>query len=105
NTSETAKSPIKTANKSNPALKLEKPKVNLSAPSIGAEPTIARQMPITPLINPFITDLPIKLIIIVSENIPTAKYSNGPNFTAKLARIGDININTTMLINPPTNEN
>ena len=77
------------------------PKVKRLTPSMGSMPMQEISSPTKPISRPLIWDFPPTLAIIVSPKRARAKYSAGPNFSAKLAMGGAANSRTAQLNRPP----
>ena len=96
--------PINEAVNGTPERRLGIPKVNLGFPSIGSIPIVDIINPNPPEISPFVIDFVLAPAIIVNPNIDSQKYSAGPNFNARVARVGANKYNEIELSIPPIKE-
>ena len=90
--SEIAKIPISVGRVSNPAIRLEEPKVKRAVPSIGAMPTSVNIRPNKPASSPssILPEERIATIVNAKKQIP--KFSAGVNFNATSASKGAQNV-------------
>jgi hypothetical protein len=68
------------------------PKVNLGMPLMESIPTVAKNIPMAPVMNPRTTDVPVSPVTQVIPKTPKAKYSAGPNLRATSVRKGVANM-------------
>ena len=103
-TSLIANSPTITLMNSTPAVKVADPKVSRAAPVSGSWPMseVSRPMAIDAI--PFSRARPDRLMIRLSPMNIRAKYSGGPNTSAKSASSGAKNVRPTRLSVPATKE-
>src|SRR5690625_2705262 len=71
---------------------------------MGAEPTIANDIPSAPDRIPFTIEYPARPDIRDKETTTITDNSSAPNTRATLPKGGDIIINAIILINPPKKE-
>ena len=103
-TSETANKPISVGMKGGPSIISIMPKVKRGNPEIGSKPIDAISSPKKAAIMPLINERPEIETMTDRPKIASAKYSTGPNSSAKPDTTGEAKVMIRAPTMPPKNE-